>query len=211
VNDVLTSAPAMVPVETVLICDERPIAGQFLTRLLTAGSSFHVVGAVPDGFGLVDAFAARPADLVLIGVHRGTTSGTDAMALLLGLHPAAAVIVFGSPADAPVLAAALTRGARGLMIWDTDHRHRPGTPDGWAIPRLGDGSWRPGAGGAAPTERELQILRGMSQGRSNGGIGRDLFLSEDTVKTHARRLFDKLGARDRAHAVALGLRHGLLT
>ena len=60
-----------------------------------------------------------------------------------------------------------------------------------------------------PTERELQILRGMSEGHSNGEIGRELFLSEDTVKTHARRLFQKLGARDRAHAVALGLRNGL--
>ena len=57
--------------------------------------------------------------------------------------------------------------------------------------------------GEAPlTEREMQVLRGMSQGQSNGEIGRELFLSEDTVKTHARRLFRKLGARDRAQAVA---------
>ena len=54
------------------------------------------------------------------------------------------------------------------------------------------------------TERELQVLRGMSQGKSNAEIGKSLFLSEDTVKTHARRLFRKLGARDRAHAVHLG-------
>ena len=60
------------------------------------------------------------------------------------------------------------------------------------------------------TERELQILRGMSQGNSNGEIGRKLYLSEDTVKTHARRLFQKLGAHDRAHAVALGLRNDLV-
>ena len=45
--------------------------------------------------------------------------------------------------------------------------------------------------------RELQVLAGMSQGKSNGQIGRELYLSEDTVKTHARRLFRKLGVRDR--------------
>ncbi|NED87787.1 response regulator transcription factor, partial [Streptomyces sp. SID11233] len=58
--------------------------------------------------------------------------------------------------------------------------------------------------GAAPTltAREIQVLEGMSHGRSNAEIGRELFLSEDTVKTHARRLFKKLGASDRAHAVA---------
>lgn len=60
------------------------------------------------------------------------------------------------------------------------------------------------------TERELQVLRGMADGKSNAEIGRDLFVSEDTVKTHARRLFRKLGARDRAHAVAAAFRAGLV-
>ena len=60
------------------------------------------------------------------------------------------------------------------------------------------------------TERELQILRGMTDGYSNLEIARQLFVSEDTVKTHARRLFRKLGAHDRAHAVALGMRYDLI-
>jgi DNA-binding NarL/FixJ family response regulator len=68
--------------------------------------------------------------------------------------------------------------------------------------------------GAAPTptltEREMQVLTGMSRGRSNSEIGKELFLSEDTVKTHARRLFRKLGAADRAQAVAVGFRWGLV-
>ena len=66
--------------------------------------------------------------------------------------------------------------------------------------------------GRAPqlTERERQVLEGMASGKSNGEIGRQLYLSEDTVKTHARRLFRKLGAADRAQAVALGFRWGLV-
>jgi DNA-binding NarL/FixJ family response regulator len=60
------------------------------------------------------------------------------------------------------------------------------------------------------TEREMQVLVGMADGKSNAEIGRELFVSEDTVKTHARRLFRKLGARDRAHAVAAGFRAGLV-
>ena len=70
----------------------------------------------------------------------------------------------------------------------------------------------PGPAGrrSALTERELQVLRGMADGKSNAEIGRELFVSEDTVKTHARRLFRKLGARDRAHAVAAGFRAGLV-
>lgn len=60
------------------------------------------------------------------------------------------------------------------------------------------------------TAREMEVLREMSKGESNAEIGRVLFVSEDTVKTHARRLFRKLGARDRAHAVAEGFRRGWL-
>ena len=90
------------------------------------------------------------------------------------------------------------RGARGVVI------ERPLAPGA-----------RPGEASGAPrritlTERELQVLRGMAEGKSNAEIGRDLFVSEDTVKTHARRLFRKLGARDRAHAVAAGFRAGLV-
>jgi len=61
------------------------------------------------------------------------------------------------------------------------------------------------------TERELQVMLGMSQGKSNGEIARELYLSEDTVKTHARRLFRRLGVKDRAEAVAHGFRQGLVT
>ncbi len=73
------------------------------------------------------------------------------------------------------------------------------------LPRGGPGVRTPSL-----TERELQVLRGMADGKSNAEIGRELFVSEDTVKTHARRLFRKLGARDRAHAVASGFRLGLV-
>jgi DNA-binding NarL/FixJ family response regulator len=59
--------------------------------------------------------------------------------------------------------------------------------------------------------REMQVLTGMSQGKSNAQIGRELYLSEDTIKTHARRLFRKLGAKDRAEAVATGFRRGIMT
>ena len=61
------------------------------------------------------------------------------------------------------------------------------------------------------TERELQVLRGMSQGKSNSEIGKELFLSEDTIKTHARRLFRKMEVSDRAQAVANGFRQGLVS
>jgi DNA-binding CsgD family transcriptional regulator len=64
--------------------------------------------------------------------------------------------------------------------------------------------------GEAPTGKELNVLWHMSYGLSNAAIGRALFVSEDTVKTHATRLYAKLGVRDRAHATRVGIERGYL-
>ncbi|WP_342761260.1 response regulator transcription factor [Glycomyces sambucus] len=60
------------------------------------------------------------------------------------------------------------------------------------------------------TPREVQVLRAMSDGKSNAQIATELFLSIDTVKCHAKRLFRKLGVHDRAHAVAEAFRSRLI-
>ena len=62
----------------------------------------------------------------------------------------------------------------------------------------------------APTARELQVLQLIADGLANREIGGRLFLSEETIKSHVRHLLAKLHARSRAHAVAVGLRRGLV-
>jgi DNA-binding NarL/FixJ family response regulator len=109
--------------------------------------------------------------------------------------------------DPQTVATAGANGAAGYISKDATRLEM-----GLAIHHVGAGE-RPAA---APTveyrlsERETQVLDGMSRGLSNGEIGRELYLSEDTIKTHARRLFRKLNAADRAQAVAVGLRAGLI-
>jgi DNA-binding NarL/FixJ family response regulator len=61
-----------------------------------------------------------------------------------------------------------------------------------------------------PTMREIEVLQLISDGLVNREIGQRLFLSEETVKSHVRHLLAKLQARSRAHAVAVGLRRGLI-
>lgn len=61
-----------------------------------------------------------------------------------------------------------------------------------------------------PTARELQVLQLIADGLANREIGGKLFLSEETIKSHVRHLLAKLHARSRAHAVAVGLRRGLV-
>lgn len=117
----------------------------------------------------------------------------------------------GAPAGWPDAAngPAVVPVQRGDDELDEEDAGPPATPPTGEGPRTGPGS-RGGRGSAGLTERELQVLLGMAEGKSNAEIGRELFVSEDTVKTHARRLFRKLGARDRAHAVAAGFRAGLV-
>lgn len=64
--------------------------------------------------------------------------------------------------------------------------------------------------GSPLSTQERQILRLAAEGHSNGAIGRHLYLSEDTVKTHTRRIYARLGANGRAHAVAIAYQQGLL-
>ncbi len=208
----LTSAPLKwVGVQRVAICDERPTARAALTRVVT--------GAIPtatdvdtsgDAAELLAHYAAHRADLVLIGISHGKVKGVEAVNKLLDRYPSAPIIVYGSIDDTLALAAAVGHGARGFLLWDANNPvSSPARQRTSAFGRMTPMNDTAKVT-ARLTERELQILRGMTHGYSNGEIGRKLFLSEDTVKTHARRLFQKLGAHDRAHAVALGLRNDLV-
>jgi DNA-binding NarL/FixJ family response regulator len=197
-------------VTSVLICDERRSVREQLNRVMTSVPSIDMIDSVSGGDELLVRYGRQAADVVLIGTQRALTSGIEATRRLLAVHPSAVVVVFGSPDDTPSIAAAIACGARGFLRWDvTGPELLTALADTLASPRIP--SPRDAVDGdAALTERELQVLRGMSQGQSNGEIGHELFLSEDTVKTHARRLFRKLGARDRAQAVAVGFRRGLV-
>jgi DNA-binding NarL/FixJ family response regulator len=60
------------------------------------------------------------------------------------------------------------------------------------------------------SDREIQVLTRMAEGDRNRDIGEHLSISEETVKVHIRHIMDKLGAKDRTQAVAIGLRRGVI-
>ena len=197
---------------TVLICDDRRSVREGLTRVMSAVPGVQRIDCVATPEDLMARYARQPVDVVFVGTQRAVSTGAEATRRLVAAHHQANVIVFGAPDDAGSIAAAIAGGARGYLRWDAS---RPELVAALASTTMGDvfpaqrQTAEPGTG-VNLTEREMQVLRGMSQGQSNGEIGRELFLSEDTVKTHARRLFRKLGARDRAQAVALGFRRGFV-
>ena len=201
---------------TVLVCDDSALVRETLHRVLvTVPGVTRVVDAASGEEALARWPVERPS-LVLMDVRMPGIGGVEATRRLLSRHPDAVVVMVTVAEDAEGVARAVVGGARGYVVKDATREEMAAT----VVHALSDALWRRSTPapraveGSTPaptlTEREMQVLTGMSRGRSNAEIGKELFLSEDTVKTHARRLFRKLGAADRAQAVAVGFRWGMV-
>lgn len=180
----------------ILVYADRLNTRHGVARLLQGAPGIGRVECAATGDELVSRYVRSPADVVFVAVRPGEPSGPAAAATLLSVAPDASVIMFGSSGTV-----AAVPGVGGFL-------------------RKYDGPYPEPAVAAAPrdippcphlSEREVQILWGMAQGKTNLLIGADLALSEDSVKTHCKRIFRKMGVHDRAEAVAVGFRAGLLS
>jgi DNA-binding NarL/FixJ family response regulator len=223
---------------TVWVYDERRRVRDDVAARLVALPFVGRVEVVADTASLMARLAQRMPDVLLVGTQRAVDTGLTAATQALRAYPTLPVLVLGAPDDAESVRAAVAFGARGYLRWDATPIEmglglsRVGLRADGRIPhpvpaQQGVPAWNGSAplAGSQPTTvrstvrelapvqlsmREMQVLTGMSQGKSNAQIGRELYLSEDTIKTHARRLFRKLGAKDRAEAVATGFRRGMM-
>jgi DNA-binding NarL/FixJ family response regulator len=198
---------------TVLVCDDSPTTREVLRRAVAAVPGVTRVVGASSGEEVLTRWPVERPSLVLMDVRMPGIGGVEATRRLLGRHSEASVIMLTVAEDADGVARAVAAGARGYVVKDADLAElTAAVTHGIAGIGRGAGQDRHPEARRVPalTERELQVLTGMSRGGSNSEIGRELFLSEDTVKTHARRLFRKLGAADRAQAVAIGYRAGLV-
>jgi DNA-binding NarL/FixJ family response regulator len=179
--------------------------------------------AVGSGEEALIRYATDRPELVLMDVRMPGIGGVEAARRILALHPGAALVMMTMAEDVDGVARAVSAGARGYLVKDVSREELATTvahllaersaalrPVSQRLPARNPLRRVPRRHLPALTERELQVLSGMSRGRSNAEIGKELYLSEDTVKTHARRLFRKLEAADRAQAVAVGFRGGLV-
>lgn len=202
---------------TVLVCDDAPLAREAVRRAVASVPGVDRVSAAGSGEEVLARYPLERPNVVLMDVRMPGMGGVEATRRLMAAHPGAVVVMLTMGEDIEGVAAAVAVGARGYMVKDAS-REETATMLSLAatapVQRTGNVvalPVRPQAGGPALSAREVEVLEGMSRGKSNAQIGRELYLSEDTVKTHARRMFRKMGAADRAQAVALGFRWGLLT
>ncbi len=210
----------------VIVADDQTVVREGLVTLLATMPGVDVVGSAADGEEAVALVADLAPEVVLMDLRMPRMDGVEATRRIRMDHPQTQVVVLTTYADDSSIGGARRAGAIGYLTKDAgrDHIRRAldAAADGQAVldptvqARLVDVATLPGSGSSGGplsdglTEREVEVLRLIAAGHSNGEIGRELFVSEATVKTHVNRIFAKTGSRDRSQAVAYAHRRGLV-
>jgi DNA-binding NarL/FixJ family response regulator len=202
---------------TVLLCDDHRVVREALASMLADAPGVDAVDQAGSGEEVLARYPATQPDAVLLDVRLPGIDGVTTAVRLLGEHPRARVVLLTGEVREEERLRALRSGALGYLAKDVDSEALRA-----ALQTVLDGgdlltrAQRRALEQHAPpavallSPRELQVLEGMAAGQSNAEIGRTLWLSEDTVKVHAKKLFAKTGVHDRAAAVAWAFRSGVL-
>jgi len=230
------SEPATQGPIRVLLVDDQELVRSGLRRILRRRDGFEIVGECADGAevpaaltSLADADGADPGvDVVLMDLRMRQVDGITATRLLADDPDAPPVLVLTTFDDDEMLSGALRAGAAGFLLKDSSADdlirgvRAVASGDSWLDPAVTGRVLRsyrssapavPATTGVAEvlTPRELEVLRSIAIGRSNGEIAAELVISELTVKSHIGRIFTKLHLRDRAAAIVYAYDNGLVS
>jgi DNA-binding NarL/FixJ family response regulator len=215
-------------VTRILVADDQALVRGGLRMILEAQPDLEVVGEAGDGHEALAQARELEPDLVLMDIRMPGLDGLEATKRLLAAgDPAPKVLVLTTFDLDEYVYEAIRTGASGFLLKSTPP---PQLVEGVRAVMAGDAllspeitrrllerfTRRPPPSGGPPaelaelTERELEVLRLIADGQSNGEIAATLVLSEATVKTHVNHILTKLRLRDRVQAVALAYRSGLM-
>jgi two-component system, NarL family, nitrate/nitrite response regulator NarL len=196
---------------TVYVADDHPVYREGVSLALRRRPEFEVVGEAEDGrTALEDIRRIRPDVAVLDVMMPRLEGGVILNAVVRDGLPTRVVLLSATVHDEDAEAALLS----GASAYLSKEATRDAICDAVAAAARGLGTPHVRRNGAVPrpllSPRELEVLRLTAGGQSAPSIGRELHLSPETVKTHLKNVYDKLGVSDRAAAVAEGMRRGLL-
>jgi len=203
----------------IVVVDDHPIVRQGLVSALGDEADFEVVGAVGSAEEALDVVGRLAPEVLLLDLELPGLDGVDAIPRLAEASPATGVLVFTAyDADERVLGA-IRAGARGYLLKgattaDIAAAIRAVAAGGSALePRVAAklaAALRAPRGAGQLSAREREVLGLIAEGLPGKQIARQLGISERTVKFHTASLLRKLGADNRAQAVAVAAERGLL-
>lgn len=213
------------PMRLVIVDDHQMVLDGLKAMLRPYAGQVEVAGEASDPAEAVSLVARLRPDAVLLDVRLRGASGLDLCQDLLAAHPACKVVFLTVYDDEQYLYQALRVGAAGFLLKRirggelVDYLRRIGDGEVLIDPalagrvalsaaRLHSGEFWPGAH-LGLTQRESEVLSLLVAGLSNRAIAAKLVVSEETVKTHSRGIYRKLGVSDRAAAVTVALREGV--
>jgi DNA-binding NarL/FixJ family response regulator len=198
----------------VLLTDDQTIIRDGLKALLETSGSITVVGEAGNGQEACQKTELLLPDVVLMDIRMPVMDGVEATRRIKKDFPKTVVIVLTTFDDDEYIINAMTYGASGYLLKDiggdklieairdgvNGHIILPGLVAAKITSRLVGGAPAP-VSQADFTEREIDIIRLMTQGKSNKEIAELLFLSVGTVKNYISQIYFKLDVSDRANAV----------
>jgi DNA-binding NarL/FixJ family response regulator len=198
-----------------LSVDDHPALREGITAMINSQADMRIVAQAASGREGIQQYFDHLPDITLMDVRLPDISGIRALAAIRKEFPQAQVIMLSTFQCDFEITQALATGARGyllktmlpgemLAVIRSVHAGKK------CIPNQVASQLAEHLTGHILSAREIEVLQQVASGYGNREIGEKLFITEQTVKAHLRHILEKLEAKDRAHAVAIGIRRGIL-
>lgn len=195
--------------------DDHPLLREGIGALVNNQPDMVLVGEAATGAEAIKLFKQHVPDVTLMDLRLPDMSGIDTLIAIRTEFPEARIIMLTTFEGDVEIHRALQAGARGYLL-----KNMPPSELVDVIRQVHAGKKRIPPAIASHlaehmtdetlTEREVEVLREVAEGKRNRNIAEKLFISEETVKVHMKHIMEKLGASDRTQAVAIGVRRGII-
>lgn len=203
----------------IVVVDDHPVVREGLVASLEDDPEFQVVGAAGSAEEALPMVASQRPDVVLLDLELPGVNGLTAIPRLTAAHPESRILILTAYDTDERVLGAIRAGAKGYLLKGASLEEIARAiravyaGESYLEPRVATkvlAEFGPGKRPAALSQREREVLRLVAAGHANKQIAQALGITERTVKFHVTSILNKLGAENRAQAVALAARRGLL-
>ncbi len=199
----------------ILAVDDHPLLRKGIAALVNTEVDLKLIGEASNGREAIDFFRSHRPDVTLMDLQMPQMDGLEAIQAIRGEFPDARIIVLTTYSGDMQVLRALKAGARAYILKGLVHKELLDTiravhAGQKRIPPEIAAELADHATDDALTGREIDVLKSISAGNGNKQIADQLGIGEATVKSHVTNILSKLSANDRAHAVTIGLKRGII-